>query len=518
MLGSNLGDLLRRRALRNPVVEAVVDLTSGERVDFRELNQRVNRVSHMLTGAGVKPGDRVGLLASTSIEFIETYYGSAKVGGVVVLLNWRLVADELEYLLTDSSATVLVFGAEFDDAVRVLHERGTTAVTTWIRIGSLAEGTGEAWGALSYAELVATSSTDEPEIGAYGDDLLCLCYSSGTTGRPKGAMLSHEGQLFAILSQAASIDGFHLRDRYLVALPLFHLGGLLPLENAMYAGSTVVLMRAFDPVKIWDIIAAERIDSGLVVPSMLGAMLAAHDPSRHDHSSIKNLSVAAAPVPLMLLELCRDKGIGILQTYGLTEAGGPGTNLGADDAERKIGSAGCAYTLTDVMVARPDGSACEPGEHGEVLVRGRHLMKGYWNNPVATAATIIDGWLHTGDIAVWDDEGFVTIKDRIKDMIISGGENIYPAEIENVILAHPSVREVAVIAQPSPRWGESPLAVVVRERDDLCAEDVLAWCDGKLARFKKPKAVEFVDAIPRNPTGKALKRVLREQFPGTPVA
>ena len=513
MIGSNIGDLLRRRALRNPGVEAVVDLASGERVGFRELNERVNRVSHVLTGAGVRPGDRVGLLAPTCIEYIETYYGAAKIGGVVVLLNWRLVADELEYLLIDSGATVLVFGAEFEETVRVLHQRGTTAVTTWIRVGP----SDSEWGAQSYPSLVAASSTEEPVIGAHGEDLLCLCYSSGTTGRPKGAMLSHEGQLFAILSQAASIDGFHLRDRYLVALPLFHLGGILPLENAMYAGTTVVLMRAFDPVRIWDVIAAERIDSGLVVPSMLGAMLAAHDPLRHDHSSIKNLSVAAAPVPLTLLEQCRDKGIGILQTYGLTESGGPATNLGADDAVRKIGSAGNAYTLTDVCVARPDGSACDPGEPGEVLVRGRHLMKGYWNNPEATAAAIVDGWLHTGDVAVWDDEGFVTIKDRMKDMIISGGENIYPAEIENVILAHPTVREVAVIAQPSTRWGESPLAVVVREHDGLRAEDVLAWCDGKLARFKLPKAVEFVDAIPRNPTGKALKRVLREQFPGDPT-
>ena len=203
----------------------------------------------------------------------------------------------------DSGATVLVFGAEFDDAVRDLHHRGTTAVATWIRIGAIPADQPE-WGAVAYGDQVATASTDEPTIGAQGDDLLCLCYSSGTTGRPKGAVLTHEGQLFAILSQAASIDGFHLRDRYLIALPLFHLGGILPLENAMYAGTTVVLLRAFDPVKIWEVIAAERIDSGLVVPSMLGAMLAAHDRTIHDHSSIKNLSVAAAPVPLTMPPSC----------------------------------------------------------------------------------------------------------------------------------------------------------------------------------------------------------------------
>ncbi len=513
MLTSNLGDLLRRRSLRNPGIEAVVDLAAGTRITYAELNERVNRVANTLLERGVKPGDRVGLLAATSAQFVETYYAAAKIGAVSVLMNWRLVPDELEFLLVDSGASALVFSAEFDGAARHLHDRSSTAVKTWIRIDGIGDESTE-WGALSYTALTCDASWDEPPIGAGGDDLVCLCYSSGTTGRPKGAMLTHEGQLFAVLTQAASIDGFHQRDRYLIALPLFHLGGILPLENAMYAGSTVVLMRQFDPTAIWDVIASERIDSGLVVPSMLNIMLAVFDPNKHDCSSIKALSVAAAPVPLTLLEQCREKGIALLQTYGLTEAGGPGTNLSAEYAERKIGSAGKAYMLTDVRVARPDGSPCEPGEPGEVLIRARHVMKGYWNNPEATAQTIVDGWLHTGDVAVWDDEGFVTIQDRIKDMIISGGENIYPAEIENVILAHPDVVEVAVIAKKSQRWGESPLACVVRSSDTLTAVAVLEWCDEKLARYKLPKEVRFVDAIPRNSTGKALKRILRDQFGG----
>ncbi len=510
MLTSNLGDLLRRRALRNPTIEAVLDLSTGQRLNYRQLNSRVNQTANALLTLGLEPGERVGLLAATCTEFIETYYASAKIGTVTVLMNWRLLADELEFLLVDSGATALVFSAEFDAVVRDLHVRRTTSVTRWIRIGSVDPDA--EWGAQSYHSLVAASLDDEPAIGAGGDDLLCLCYSSGTTGRPKGAMLTHEGQLFAVLAQAASIDGFHQRDRYLIALPLFHLGGILPLENAMYAGSSVVLMRQFDPTLIWEVIATERIDSGLVVPAMLNAMLERFDPVRHDCSSVKALSVAAAPVPLTLLEQCRDKGIALLQTYGLTEAGGPGTNLASEDAARKIGSAGKAYMLTDVKVVRADASTCDPGEPGEVVIRARHVMKGYWNNPAATAEAIVDGWLHTGDVATSDDEGFITISDRIKDMIISGGENIYPAELENVILSHPGVREVAVIARKSERWGETPLACVVRSQDDLRAEDVLAWCEGKLARYKLPSAVEFVDAIPRNPTGKALKRILREQF------
>jgi acyl-CoA synthetase (AMP-forming)/AMP-acid ligase II len=496
--------------MRNPTIEAVVDLGSGHRLNYRQLNSRVNQTANALFALGLRPGERVGLLAATCTEFIETYYASAKIGTVTVLMNWRLLVDELEFLLTDSGATTLVFSAEFDAVVRDLHDRGTTSVSQWIRIGDApldAE-----WGAVSYDRVVAAASTTEPTIGAGGDDLLCLCYSSGTTGRPKGAMLTHEGQLFAVLAQASSIDGFHQRDRYLIALPLFHLGGILPLENAMYAGATVVLMRQFDPTLIWDVIASEHIDSGLVVPSMLNVMLERFDPLRHDCSSIKALSVAAAPVPLTLLEQCRDRGIALLQTYGLTEAGGPGTNLSSEDAERKIGSAGKAYMLTDVKIVRADATTCDPGEPGEIVIRARHLMTGYWNNPEATAQTIVNGWLHTGDIATSDNEGFITISDRIKDMIISGGENIYPAELENVILSHPGVREVAVIAQKSERWGETPLACVVRAHDDLRAEDVIAWCEGKLARFKMPSSVQFVDVIPRNPTGKALKRILRDQF------
>ncbi len=269
-----------------------------------------------------------------------------------------------------------------------------------------------------------------------------------------------------------------------------------------------------EPNTMWDVIVEERVTSGMVVPAMLSALLTVHDPKRHHHPSLRNLWCAAAPLPLTLIEECIKRGIGLLQAYGLTECGGPGTILTQVDATRKAGSSGKPYLLTDLRIARPDGTNCEPEEAGEILIRSRHVMKGYWNNPDATAAVFTDGWLHTGDIGTADDEGFVTIRDRIKDMIISGGENIYPAELENVVLSHPSVREVAVVAQPSARWGESPLAVVVRSDDSLRAEDVLSWCDGKLARFKMPKAVEFVDEIPRNPTGKALKRLIRDRFPG----
>ncbi len=515
MLSANMGDILARRAQRNPEVEAVVDITTGARLTYRELNQRANRVSHVLDEWQVETGQRVGVLLPNSVEFVECFYGIAKVGAIVVLLNWRLVADELEYLLQDSGATILFFGDDYAATVAELQRRGSTAVETWVHVGP-SERCPEF--AKSHTDEVNNASTNEPAIRGGDDDVLCLCYSSGTTGRPKGAMLTHAGQLWAIMSYLGSSADFRLGDRYLMVMPLFHLGGVLPMENAVFGGSTMIIMKAFDPSAVWAVVAKERVTSGLIVPSMLNALLSNHEPTRHDSSSINNLWCAAAPLPVTLIEQCQAKGIGILQVYGLTEVGGPGTILAEEDAQRKVGSSGKAYLLTEVKVARPDGTTCEPDEAGEILIRSKHVMKGYWGNPEATAAAIVDGWLHTGDIASADAEGFITIRDRIKDMIISGGENVYPAEIENVILSHPAVKEVAVIAQPSARWGESPLAVVVRADDGAIdaptAQDIVQWCDGKLARFKMPKAVEFVDAVPRNPTGKALKRILRDRFPG----
>ena len=510
MLTSNMGDVLSRRAARNPAAEAVVDTSTGERLTYAGLDARANQAGNMFIRLGVQSGDRVALLLPNCVPFLETFYGGAKIGAIVVLLNWRLVADELEYLLIDSGATVLVFSNDYATVAAELQRRGSTAVTTWVLVG---ESSGGPTGALSYVAIRDGASSLSPPIGAGNDDVLCLCYSSGTTGRPKGAMLTHEGQMWAIFSNLGSSEDFNLSGNYLLVMPMFHLGGLLPLEVAICGGSTIVIMKAFDPNTVWEVVARERVTSGLVVPAMLNAMLSVYDPAKHDLSSIRNLWCAAAPLPVTLIEQCIEKGIGLLQTYGLTECGGPGTILGQDDATRKVGSSGKSYLLTDVKLVRPDGVTCASGEAGELLIRARHVMKGYWNNPDATAAAIVDGWLHTGDIATMDDEGFVTIQDRIKDMIISGGENIYPAEIENVILSHPGVREVSVVAQPSEKWGESPLAVVVRNDSALTQSDVLGWCNGKLARYKQPKSVQFVEEIPRNASGKALKRILRDRFP-----
>ena len=275
---------------------------------------------------------------------------------------------------------------------------------------------------------------------------------------------------------------------------------------------TTILMRAFDPVRLFETIAKERVTVLLAVPAMLNFMLQVPGHERFDTSTLRWIMSGAAPVPVTLIEAYAKRGIEIHQVYGLTESCGPACLISPDEALAKAGSTGKAFFHTDVRVVDERGRDIPPGGSGEVLVRGAHVMQGYWNRPEATAETIRDGWLHTGDLATVDAEGYVYIQDRKKDMIISGGENIYPAEIENVILSHPHVGDVAVIGQASAKWGESPLAVVVKKDPALSEEAVIQHCQGRLARYKQPRAVRFVEEIPRNPAGKILKRLLRERF------
>ena len=509
-MGNNIGLLLARRAFLQPDAEALVDTGTDRRFTFGELNARANRNAHAFTALGVGKGDRVALLMMNSTEFLESFFALAKLGAIVVPLNWRLVPDELEFILKDAGARLVVAGEEFAAQVTELHGRGpATDVTTWLHVGS--ESTRPPF-ALAYDVAVDGHSEEEPVIGAYDADLLYIMYTSGTTGLPKGVMHSHETQLWSVLTIAATAD-FRLGDRYINPMPMFHVGALTPVLTCTYKGVTHVLMRTFDPVKAWEIIDSESVDNGLMVPAMLTFMHQIHDPAKHKHTNLRWIMSGASPVPVSLIEAYVELDVEIHQVYGSTETCGPACLISPEYAIVKAGSTGKAFFHTDVRVVHTDGTDCAPGQPGEVLVRGPHIMVGYWNRPEATAETLVDGWLHTGDIATMDAEGFVTIQDRIKDMIISGGENVYPAEIENVILGLAGVSEVAVIGVPSEKWGESALAVVVRSDPSLTAHDVIEHCNGKLARFKMPAAVEFVDAIPRNATGKALKRELRLQFP-----
>ena len=507
---NNIGLLLTRRAELNRDREAYVDSATRDRWTFGQLETRTNQLSNSLVNGGVEPGDRVALLMMNSVEFVESYLALAKVGAIVVPLNWRLVADELEFIMKDSGSTLCIYGEEFFDLASDLQGRGDkTDVKRWLQVG------GESPFADDYDVFRNAGSEELPPIRARDDDMLYIMYTSGTTGLPKGVMHTHSTTLWALFSFGASANDRRNDDRNLNALPLFHVGALLPITLNVYLGHTSVVMREFDPQLAWQLIEEERINTSLLVPAMLNFMIQVPNVTDYDHSSLRYIYSGASPLPVNLIQAYADIGIEVHQVYGLTESCGPGCLIDAENALKKIGSTGRGFFHTDVRIVDEDGNDCLPNEQGEVWLAGNHIMKGYWNRPDATAETITqDGWLRTGDVAAMDEEGFVYIQDRIKDMIISGGENVYPAEIENVILGHPDVAEVAVIGQPSERWGESPFAIVVRKSDSLEEDDILQHCDGKLARFKLPKGAAFIDVIPRNANGKVLKRVLREQFPG----
>jgi O-succinylbenzoate-CoA ligase len=509
-MNHNIGALLTKRAHLSPKLEAFVDVATDRRFDYAELNRRCNRTAHALSEEGVAKGDRVALLMMNGVEFLESFFAIAKLGAICVPLNWRLVPDELTFILKDSGSETLLYGSEFADSVAELHRRGpaATALKNWICVGSERAGF-----AHDYDALQQSASAEEFECAAWNDDNLYIMYTSGTTGLPKGVIHTHDTALWASLTIGVTAE-VRYRDRYLVSLPLFHVGALTPITGNVHRGLTNVVARSFDPVETWQLIEREKIDNMLAVPAMLNFMLQVPQKDETDFSSLRWCMSGASPVPVSLIEAYRDLGIEIHQVYGLTESCGPACLISPEDALAKAGSTGKAFFHTDVRVVNDRGIDVEPAEVGEVIIAGRHIMKGYWNRPEATAETVRDGWLYSGDLATIDKEGFIYIQDRKKDMIISGGENVYPAEIENVILAHPGVSEVAVIGQPSAKWGESPLAVVVKSDPNLTGEAVLDYCSGKLARFKQPRAVEFVETIPRNPTGKVLKRDLREQFPG----
>ena len=507
---SNVGLFLSKRALLNASAEALVEIERGRRFTFAELNERCNRIANTLKAKGVKHDDRVALLMMNGVEYIESFFACAKLGAVVVPLNWRLVPDELEYILEDSGSIALIYDTEFDEPVAALRER-KIGIENWLRVGD--ESSCPDW-ADDYNAAAASGATTEPTVVAEGDDRLFIMYTSGTTGMPKGVVHTHDTTTWGSLTFNMTCD-MRFGDNYLQVMPLFHVGALLPAIGMVHCGGKLVIMRAFDPNGVFDVIAREQCNIGLLVPAMLQMMWASPNRETADLSSIRWFLSGAAPVPIPVIEDYSSIGIEIHQVYGLTESCGPACVIGAADAVSKAGSTGPAFFHTEVRVVDKHGNDVAVGDVGEVLVSGPHVMVEYWNQPEATAETIRDGWLHTGDLATVDAEGFVYIQDRKKDMIISGGENIYPAEIESALTGHPAVLECAVIGLPSEKWGEVPLAIVaLAEGQSATAEEIVDYCRGKLARYKIPKSVEFSDDIPRNPSGKILKRILRDRYPG----
>ncbi len=514
---NNIGSLLTKRAEISPTVEAFVEVERKRRFTFSQLNQRANRIANALKDQGVQPGDRVILLVMNGIEFIETYFGGAKIGAVLVPVNWRLAPAEIAYILQDSGATSIVYDSEFDEAINAIQagEHGDTDISNWIRKDNTEGGDNPDFG-LDYETLTEAAPSTEPALGAFDDDLLFIMYTSGTTGRPKGAMQTHDTMLWSHLTCLTTSD-MRGDDNFLLSLPMFHVGCMLPASQMVHRGSKGIIMRNIDFAVMFQAIQDEKVSIFMSVPALLQFMLLFPDRDKYDISSVRWIATGAAPVPLSLLRDYKELGIVIYQAYGLTEACGPGTVLSPEDAETKEGSAGRPQMHTAMRVVDEDGKDVVPGsgQVGELLLSGLHIMKGYWNKPEATAEALRDGWLYTDDLCTIDEDGCITICDRKKDMIISGGENIYPAELEKILSDCPEVKEVAVIGMPSKKWGETPAAIVVpADGATPTAESLTEYCKKHLASFKTPKVFEFTDTLPRNPSGKLLKHEIRKSFPG----
>lgn len=512
----NVGLTLKKRASISAKSEAFVEFERDRRFTFTELNQRSNQVANALLASGVKPGDRVATLLKNGIEFVESYYAIAKIGAIMVPVNWRLVANEIAYILGDCGAAILIFDADFDVAVSQLQDNETVKVEQFMRVNAISSDADVPAYAQDYDAITAAAPFEEPEIGAYDDELLFIMYTSGTTGYPKGVMHSHRNVLWAELTSITTSD-MRGEDRFLLPMPMFHVGCLVPVSQLVHRGGTGIIMRDIDMSLMFKAIEQEKVTTTMSVPALLQFMLVAPERQTHDISSIRWIATGASPVPVSLLNAYKEIGISIHQAYGLTESCGPGTLLLPGDAEAKAGSCGKPQMHTEAKVVDTNGVEVKPGsgEVGELILAGQHMMIGYWNKPEATAETLKDGWLHTGDLCTLDEDGFITICDRMKDMIISGGENIYPAELENVLAGCPEVSEAAVIGVESKKWGETPLAIVVAAPGTTpTPESLKAYCKENLAGYKVPQLYERVDALPRNASGKLLKPTLREKFPG----
>jgi fatty-acyl-CoA synthase len=480
----------------------------GDEISYAEMEQRVGLLAGMLAGSlGVKQGDRVAHLGYNSPELLELLFACARIGALLVPLNWRLTPAEHTWILEHCGAMVLVAEAPFYGHVE------TIGLPRSVRLVGYDAPVDAGW--LDYRDLVAEADYLEAGEADRTDLDLSIVYTSGTTGRPKGSVVS-QSALFYNAVNATTAHDLTSSDHVLTVLPMFHVGGMnIHTTPAIHAGARITIHRRFDAAVALAEIDKSRPTLFLAVPAVIEAMRRHPAWAETDVSSLRLVGVGSSAVPEALIRAWHERGIPVSQTYGLTESTPVAVVLAAQDAERKIGAAGKPVAHCQVRVVNDSCQPVPAGERGEIVLKGPNVLTTYWNDPQTTRSSFTGEWFHTGDIGHFDDEGFLFVDDRKKDVIISGGENIYPAELENVLADSPDIAEFAVVAGEDPRWGEVPVACIVpKQAGALNVADVLALFRDRLARFKHPKQVVFLDALPRNAMGKVLKFELRETIKG----
>jgi acyl-CoA synthetase (AMP-forming)/AMP-acid ligase II len=500
----NLTEVLRARAAAHP--DRVAYVYEGARITFGDLDRRVDRVAEALRDSGVRAGDRIAVLDKNSLAYVELLYGAARAGAVLVPINYRLAPDEVAYIVDNARAEILIVGPEFVPVLDAIA--GRLAHTRRLIV---AGGSGHA-----YEDYEAWADRDAAPSDA-GEEVFAQLYSSGTTGLPKGVMLTNDN-FAAMLAEVDRLWDLDDDSTLMVAMPMYHIAGCVLTVAAVHAGLTGVIVREPDPLVIARAVEANHVTHVFLVPVILLMLQQIPEVREIDLSSLRLLLYGASPISDEVLAGAMKllPGAGFMQVYGLTETTGAVTHLPPEDhvpGSARLRSAGLANPSAEVSIIDPaTGEDLPAGRVGEIVCRSAQNMRGYWQLEQATEDALLpDGRLRTGDVGYLDEDGYLFIHDRIKDMIISGGENIYPAEVENVLMAHPAVADCAVIGVPHDRWGETPKAVVVLSGQADPAE-LIGYCRERMAHFKCPTSVDVVESIPRNPTGKILKRALRAPY------
>ena len=503
-----LGDIPHKSALAFP--DFVATVFEGTRLTYKELDNRTNSFANALADMGYKKGDRLTILAENTHKYLEVYFAAAKLGMSVTPLNFRLSDSEIEHIVNDSEATCFIVGDGYEERASGLREK-LANIKDWITLDNKTEGYAH------YEVMLKGASDEKPEVDVDEDEMAVLMYTGGTTGLPKGVMMSHRNIMTALLSATMGI-GFTREDATCFILPLFHVS-FWPAFCALMVGGKVVINRKPDLNGILQLIQDEKCTHINAVPTVYGWMLQFADVDSYDLSSLRLITYAGSPFPPEVLKQCIQKfGNIFAQGYGMTEALGA-TGLAEWDhslegeKSRLLSSAGKEAPCAEVRVVDEDDRPAKPGEIGEIVVRGKHVMMGYWKNPELTKQVLRNGWYHTGDMGYIDADRYLFLVDRKADMIVTGGENVYPKETEDVLYEHPAVMECAVVAAPDDRWGERVQAVVVlKEGQSVTGEELIAHCKTKLGGYKCPKAIEFWDALPKTPIGKILRKDVKAKF------